>query len=368
MQAAVVAELLRRVWGDAASGARIEPMPADASSRRYYRARAAADVRPSSVVVMVMPEGSGRRDELGAAPRAMRPAEAFLEVRRLLERRGIAVPAALACDDAGRHVLLEDLGDETFFVRLQARPADREQLYERAVDLVAEMHERCAQPEPGCTVYERRFDRALLRDELDHFRQWGLEAVHGTLPPSIRGELDACLDALADEVAALPVGFVHRDVQSRNLMCVGDRLVVIDFQDALVGPDVYDLVALLCDSYVDLDETVQRRLIARYAHRRGLRADDVEARFWLVAAQRKLKDAGRFVYIDRVRGNPGFLRHVPRSLALVGRALGRLERYHALDALLRARWPGFPDSVAAPNAVSGGANGPDRAPARCGPG
>jgi aminoglycoside/choline kinase family phosphotransferase len=39
--------------------------------------------------------------------------------------------------------------------------------------------------------------------------------------------------------------------------------------------------------------------------------------------QRKLKDAGRFVFIDRVKKNPGFLRSIPASLRYVREALGR---------------------------------------------
>ena len=32
------------------------------------------------------------------------------------------------------------------------------------------------------------------------------------------------------------------------------QLYIIDFQDARMGPDTYDLVSLLRDSYVDLTE------------------------------------------------------------------------------------------------------------------
>ena len=39
--------------------------------------------------------------------------------------------------------------------------------------------------------------------------------------------------------------------------------------------------------------------------------------------QRKLKDAGRFVFIDRVRGNPSFLGYIDDSLAYVRAALAR---------------------------------------------
>ena len=47
------------------------------------------------------------------------------------------------------------------------------------------------------------------------------------------------------------------------------------------------------------------------------------AEFHLQTVQRKLKDAGRFVFIDRVKGNPSFLPYVKPSLAYVRAALER---------------------------------------------
>ena len=46
----------------------------------------------------------------------------------------------------------------------------------------------------------------------------------------------------------------HRDYHSRNLMLHDGSLYIIDFQDARMGPDTYDLVSLLRDSYVDFTE------------------------------------------------------------------------------------------------------------------
>ena len=71
---------------------------------------------------------------------------------------------------------------------------------------------------------------------------------------------------------------MHRDYQSRNLMVVDDgtlRLVWIDFQDALLGPRVYDLVALLNDSYQEFDRPFVEARLAEYAEAAGLPAKDL---------------------------------------------------------------------------------------------
>jgi hypothetical protein len=281
----------------------------------------------------------------------------FVDVQRMLSARGIAVPAIYVDDTAHRVLLLEDLSDETFEARLRRTPASGwGELYGEAVDLLARMHRACASAQPAESLaFRRSFDRTLLRWELDHFREWGLEALVGPLSASERALLDRNFERLADELAALPRGFVHRDYQSRNLMWAGGtRLTVIDFQDALLGPVPYDLVALLCDSYVALERPLQQAMLDRYARAQGMddRASaELEAGFWLTAVQRKLKDAGRFVFIDRKRGNPDFLEWFPQSLRYAGRAL-RITGQHELLEFLQQRLPGFPDAVAVPEAVS----------------
>jgi aminoglycoside/choline kinase family phosphotransferase len=153
--------------------------------------------------------------------------------------------------------------------------------------------------------------------------------------------LEASFHNIASRLAAAPRGFTHRDYQSRNLMVKDGEVVVIDFQDALQGPRAYDLVALLRDSYVALDEDLVDAMLRRYqeglVRATGEGVDPAAFRhfFDLLTVQRKLKDAARFEYIHRVKRNPGFLPHIPQSLAYVRRAFDRLSTDAAVQALRR---------------------------------
>jgi aminoglycoside/choline kinase family phosphotransferase len=237
------------------------------------------------------------------------------------------VPGLLAeaCD--GGLLLLEDLGDETLAAFLERAPARREEIYRAAVtDLAAAQHALTPLPE-GSIVASRAFDEALLRWELDHFREWALSARGRTLSAEEDARFDAIADRLSRRIASWPRGFVHRDYQSRNLMVEKDRLVWIDFQDALLGPRAYDLVALLNDSYQSFDRAFIEARLDEFAAARGLGAEGREAlgrEFDVITVQRKLKDAGRFVFIDRVKRNPAFLPYFEPSLAKVRAALDRL--------------------------------------------
>ncbi|HEX2678007.1 MAG TPA: phosphotransferase, partial [Polyangiales bacterium] len=293
-----IAHELRAFYGGGVAGT-LQALKGDASTRRYYRfvAQAPAPGLPAQLVVMHLPEGAETRE----AGRAQ--AESFVDVQRWLHARGIPVPAVHRAELDSGVMLLEDLGDEMFETRLRTRgEAAWTELYTQAIDLLAELHARCAPPQDpaACIMYRRTFEPKLLRWELDHFREWGLEAVLGTLAPSDRAELDAAFDALTASLVALPVGLVHRDYQSRNLMWAPDggtgRLTVIDFQDAMMGPAPYDLVALLCDSYVTIELPLQLAMLERYASRRGFtpaQHAELVRGFRLISVQRKLKDAGR---------------------------------------------------------------------------
>jgi hypothetical protein len=175
---------------------------------------------------------------------------------------------------------------------------------------------------------------------LDHYREWGLEALQDTpLGPEVRKKLDRAFDDLAREVASLTRGFVHRDYQSRNLMVIDPEprlgsLAIIDFQDALVGPRVYDLVALLNDSYVDVPNALKEEMVCRYAEKMSLDVSTMTNEFHMVTVQRKLKDGGRFVFIDRIKGNPSFLQYVEGSFKRVQDALARMSGHGELKEAL----------------------------------
>ncbi len=317
--------LVRRVRGDATPLA-FEEMPGGASTRRFFRVQLGSG---RTGVAMYVPE-AGKPDEIAKVNESGRRWP-FLEVRDLLEARGVRVPVVVADGSADGFLVVEDLGDDTLARYLERTPARREALYRMAVADLARAQRSLTTLPRGSIVTERAFDYDLLRWEVDHFREWALEARGITLGPDERRTFDRAADALARTIASLPRGFVHRDYQSRNLMVVrdgdGERLVWIDFQDALLGPRVYDLVALLNDSYQTFDDAFVAARLDEFAAHHALDARgraEVGREFDLVTVQRKLKDAGRFVFIEHKKGDPSYLRFVEPTIEKARRALERL--------------------------------------------
>ncbi|HJZ87805.1 MAG TPA: phosphotransferase [Polyangia bacterium] len=314
----------------------VRTLKGDASNRRYHRVTLEGG-SPATLIVMELGDNPMASEEASkSGPAAELP---FINVLRYLERGGIGVPKLYRYEDRAGLLFLEDLGDTTLESVVQTADSEtRRRYYQVAIaDLVTLQRYAAATPDPSCIAFGRAFDYDLLLWELHHFREWLLEADRAARLAAAEQETVATAFAdIARLLADQPRGFVHRDYQSRNLMVQpGLRLRLIDFQDALLGTRAYDLVALLRDSYVELEPALLEDLIGEYVW--CAQVPDAAAfrrLFDLQTLQRKLKDAGRFVFIDRVKKNPSFLVSIPASLRAVRSAFERLPELAPLRRVL----------------------------------
>jgi aminoglycoside/choline kinase family phosphotransferase len=245
----------------------------------------------------------------------------FVNVHRFLRAFTDAVPEIYYHDEARGLIYLEDLGD-TLFESVVAGASDeaRRTWYGRALDLLLRLQtEGTRRLDDACVASKSAFTETLFLWEFEHFIEYGLGTKTGReIPARHLAVLREAFAPIARGLAAEPRVFTHRDFQSKNLLVQGSRLRLIDFQDALRGPRTYDLVALLRDSYVELSPALLEALVDDYlarARETGFETgrDDFREAFARMTLQRKLKDYGRFVYIDRVRGNPDYLRYNPAN-------------------------------------------------------
>ena len=303
---------------------RIVPLTGDASDRRYYR--------------ILSPETPPIVLALYATAFDIN-SMSFVNVARLLEKMPVPIPRVLGhADDIGV-LALEDLGDVTLQAHLGAAlPSQHAALYRQAVALIATLQRRGAELEsPDFLPYRIAFDVEKLTWEMEFFTKHFIEAYRGIMISSavreaLRAEFSGIIEELAGEARVL----CHRDYHSRNLMVHEDRLYIIDFQDARMGPDTYDLVSLLRDSYVDLPEQTVNELIAYFLAVKGETETEPEFRdrFDLMALQRNLKALGTFGYQTTARRNPVYIQYIPRTLRYVRDNLERHGRFAQLQEIL----------------------------------
>jgi len=318
-----------RETGLAARNARVFPLTGDASDRRYFR------IIPSDGVSIVLALHAGPID-IATLP--------FANVAALLEQIPLPVPQILGHSNVLGIVALEDLGDTTLQAHLgSAEPTEHAALYRQAVAFIDTLQRRGAELASSQYLpYGIAFDIEKLTWELEFFTKHFVEGYRAAqFTPAARAELGSEWAGIVRELAAESRVLCHRDYHSRNLMVREGALHIIDFQDARMGPNTYDLVSLLRDSYMDITEREVDDLIAYFLALKAGTADEqspaeFRRRFDLMALQRNLKALGTFGYQTIARRNPVYIQYIPRTLRYARVNLEKYERFARLRELLAA--------------------------------
>lgn len=303
---------------------RIVPLTGDASDRRYYRIFS-GERAPFVLGLNAQPF------DYDTLP--------FVNVANLLAAMPVPIPAIIGHEDDLGILAMQDLGDVTLQAHLGASsPKEHAALYRQAVSFIHTLQRRGAElRDPRFIPYSVAFDVDKLTWEMDFFVKHFLEAYRGIVfAPADRDALRAELGTIVAELAAEPRVLCHRDYHSRNLMLNGDQLFIIDFQDARLGPDTYDLASLLRDSYMDLTEEYVDELLAYFLALQGRshEAETFRSRFDLMAIQRNFKALGTFGYQTTARQNTVYIQYMPRTLRYARENVFKYPRFARLRELL----------------------------------
>jgi N-acetylmuramate 1-kinase len=298
-EARIAAFLSAAGWG----GSERRLLAADASFRRYDRLHA-----------------GDRRAVLMDAPPPQEDVRPFLRIARVLQSLGLSAPEILAEDIEAGLLLLEDFGDRTY-TRLLAAGHDETVLYALATDTLIALH-RGFTPPLGTGVPP--YDETRLLNEVALLTDWYLPAMTGS--PVSTALRDDYLMLWRDILAPLhdiPATLVLRDFHVDNLMLLDRRGVaacgLLDFQDAAIGPQLYDVMSLLMDERRDVPPALAAAMRARYlAAFPALDAAQASAALAVLGAQRHCKNIGIFTRLCRRDHKPGYLVHIPRVWRLVG--------------------------------------------------
>ncbi|HYC22357.1 MAG TPA: phosphotransferase [Candidatus Bathyarchaeia archaeon] len=350
--AARIAPVAARAW-PAAILRGLEALPSDASARRYVRLHLSGRGAPASAIAMLLPDDQPANvsEELTNQDGSVADQDGsiaelpFLNLHRYLTGRGVAVPALFATALERGVLLLEDVGDRSLARAAldslegarRADPApDVEDLFAAAVDTLAQIAAAIRHPDPGCQAFQQRYDRRLIGLELD------VVSSHGLAPsdqgpardPAADREMKLVLDRLGDAIAAEPDVLMHRDYHAWNLhLDASGAIRVLDFQDALVGPALYDLASLFTDRDSDRFVTpeLERGLVERFARALAERGGPVwssplelRRQYLQAVAYRTLRVIGRFRFLAIEKQKSGYLRFLPRMARQTRRALDEL--------------------------------------------
>jgi len=297
----------------------IKPASSDASFRRYFRI---VSSNQSYILMDAPPEKENSKP--------------FVEIANVLFNAGLNVPKIHKADLKKGFLLLSDLGNKTYLDELNQQNASL--LYRDAYLALIKIQKNAD------TQLLKPYNDSLLMKELSLFPDWYLK-LHKSyeMNDSEKNILGLTFDLLIKNINSHTQVFVHRDFHSRNLMfCNGDlgeNPGILDFQDAVKGSIVYDLVSLFKDAYIVWKEEEIMDWLIRYwekAKQNKLKVQDDFAEFYRdfewMGVQRHLKVLGIFARLNYRDHKANYLSDLPAVENYLRRAC---ERYKDLHPLLK---------------------------------
>lgn len=278
--------LAKAGWADA----RVEPLPGDASFRRYFRIHM----------------GDEKTAMLMHAPPPMEDPVPFLRAARWLDDNAMRAPRILAEQAGQGFVLLEDFGQARMRDYLDQWPSDETAVYTGAVDALVRLHELPAGPFLDYALAEYQREAKLLIE-------WYCPAQK--LYVDVPGYTAAWEKVLSELLSRQRPGVtVLRDYHAENIMLLGalEKQGLLDFQDALVGHPAYDLVSLLQDARRDVSPQIEQAMIEHYVRATRCDPEIFLADYARLGAQRNAKIVGIFVRLWKRDGKPRYLDLIPR--------------------------------------------------------
>lgn len=291
------------------------PLAGDASARRYFRLCSGAN----RAILMVDPQDDTKR---------------FANVGMHLRKIGLSAPDILA--KAPGIMLLEDFGDDQFASVIRTHPDKEVLLYQTATDVVCWLE---SAPLPSGVDAATPADLAQSIEPVfaEYLPTFSRDSQHA------KSDLIARLtDALETYVPSDRV-MVLRDFHAENMIWLPQRdgvkrVGLLDFQDALIGPPIYDLVSMLQDARRDVSETCQKTTLAHYALGSGRNMQQILPAFHLLGIQRNLRILGIFARLARLAGKTGYLDLIPRVWQHIQTSLQH-PAAAPLEAIISAHFP-----------------------------
>jgi tRNA threonylcarbamoyl adenosine modification protein YjeE len=320
--------------GSGFGDARRRCMAGDASIRSYARL-----IRDETSFILMnfpkRPDGPAiyNGKSYSAAVHLAEDVRPFVAIDNGLRGRGLSAPAIHHADIESGFLITEDFGVAS--VIAGDPPAPTAERYEAAVDMLASLHRETLPetlplvPPTDYAIPVFGVDAWLV--EIGLMIEWYLPDRGAPVSDALRAEFVAMWRELLQKPAAAARTWVLRDFHSPNLIWLGERegiqrLGILDFQDAVMGPAAYDVVSLLQDARIDIPETLELSLFSRYVKAR--RAADgafdpaeFASHYAIMSAQRNTRLLGTFARLNRRDGKPQYLRHQPRIWTYLNRSL-----------------------------------------------
>ncbi len=247
--------------------------------------------------------------------------EKFVKISNLLSDK-VTVPRIFLKLKENNILIIENFGKKKFSNIVNK--TNQNSLYLLATDALIHVHKQRFN-------YNLDFyDENKFTNESNLFFEWFLQE-DSSLKEKSKQDFNHEFKSFINYLKNMPKVFIHRDYHVDNLFFVENKdkhfsCGWIDYQDALIGPCVYDLVSLTQDARIDVDNKLERKIINYYLKSFGnIDPTEFELCYKVVAIQRHLKVLGIFKRLAIRDNKKNYLVHIPRVIKMLKKNLSSRE-------------------------------------------
>ena len=264
-----------------------EKLRVESSQRTFFR----IPFNDKNSILMVVPEGI---DE---------SIESFYTKAKIFKKANVNVPDIYHKNEALGHLIVEDFGDDVLQFYLNKKNSNE------LIKLALEQIHKIEIIELDKNIFSN-FEN-ITENNLNLFKKFFLEEfLEVPELEDLKDEIDEFYSILISELKDHPQVINHYDFETRNLMALSEEKIgVIDFQDALIGPLGIDLASLFKDLYREwtieeitnwLDFYVENSQVVKRA---SLKSTDVKRMIDFASLQRQTRILGKLsqVFIELKR-------------------------------------------------------------------
>ncbi len=301
---------------------KITKMRGDASKRKYYRVNDGQE----NFVLMDASEDSIKKTTTS------KTLTDFIVFGQYLENIGLRVPKIYEFDIQKHLILEEDLGLTTYdelYSKLSFKDLISPAI-ESLLILVHSNYENLNDLE-GRAFEPQNFDKKVFINESKIFIDYYWPYVKNSIcPEEEKYKFLFIIEKIYSNLST-DKAIVLRDFHSPNLHYLQNekghrKCALIDFQDALLGHPLYDLVSLAQDARFTISEDKEIYIVDAFKDKFlfndfQLSKSSFNEQYKILAIQRSLKILGIFARLSLLEGKNNYIIHMPRVVDYIRRSM-----------------------------------------------
>ena len=301
----------------------LEKLKGDASFRKFYRKK---NKNFSSIIVYAKKE-------------KLKNLIIYDAINKILRKNKILAPNLYKENYQKNYIEIEDFGNETIFEILKRNKNDKFHYFKKIIKILNQIQ---LIKDTKIKNFKKKnykipkYNKNILIKEANLFCDWYIKKKLSKKKREIfTKKFKKIVKKLVFNLQLKNNVFVHRDFHVSNLMLVGDKIGLIDSQDALIGNKAYDLASLIDDVRLKTSNSFKKKIFNFYLSKQSnLNTYKFKNDFEILSILRNLKIIGIFTRLAHRDNKKNYLRLIPYAWKLIDLRIHENELFLDLKNLL----------------------------------